>query len=81
MEQTTLRLGLPCVTPPLGPWPLEDKQGMKVAIAVLDISLDKGAYEAIVQWDTFRRQMSAVTNISQAAACGLVILWEPMKGT
>ena len=70
MEQTTRRLGLPCVTPPLGPWPLEDKQGMKVAIAVLDRSLDKGAYEATVQWDTFRRQMSAVTNISQAAVGG-----------
>jgi hypothetical protein len=71
MEKTSLRLRLPCVSPPLGPWPLEDKQGMKVAIAVLDRSLDKGAYEDTVQWDTFRRQMSAMTNISQAAVGGL----------
>jgi hypothetical protein len=71
MEKMTARLGMPCVTPPLGPWPLEDKLGMKVALAVLDRSLDKGVYEATVQWDTFRRQMSAVTNISQAAVGGL----------
>jgi hypothetical protein len=34
-------------------------------------SLDKGIYEATVQWDTFRRTMSAVTNISQACVGGL----------
>jgi hypothetical protein len=60
-----------CCHPPLGPWPLEDSVGMKAAIAVLDRSLDKGVYEANVQWDTFRKQMSAVTNISQASADGL----------
>jgi hypothetical protein len=71
MEKTTSQLGMPCITPPMGPWPLSDKLGMKVAIAVLDRSLDKGIYEATVQWDTFRRQMSSVTNISQAAVGGL----------
>jgi hypothetical protein len=71
MEKMTSRFGMPCITLPLGPWPLEDKLGMKVATAVLDRSFDKGVYKATVQWDTFRRQMSAVTNISQAAVGGL----------
>jgi hypothetical protein len=71
MEKMTKRLGMPCITPPMGPWPLEDVLGMKVALAVLDRSLDKGVYEATVQWDTFRRQMSGVTNISQAGVGGL----------
>ena len=44
---------------------------MLAAMAVLDRSLDKGVYEDTVQWDTFRRTMSAVTNISQAAVGGL----------
>jgi hypothetical protein len=35
--------GLPLVTPEKGPFPLEeDTSGMKVAVAVLDRSLDKG---------------------------------------
>jgi hypothetical protein len=71
MERSMRKYGLPAATPPLGPWPLEDSVGMKAAIAVLDRSLDKGVYEANVQWDTLRKQMSAVTNISQASADGL----------
>jgi hypothetical protein len=71
MERTMRKYGLPATTPAMGPWPLEDSLGMKAAIAVLDRSLDKGVYEANVQWDTFRKQMSAVTNISQAAVGGL----------
>jgi hypothetical protein len=71
MEKTAKRYGMPCITPTLGPWPLEDSLGMAVGVAVLDRSLDKGVYEDTVQWDTFRRTMSAVTNISQAAVGGL----------
>jgi hypothetical protein len=44
---------------------------MKAAIAVLDHSLDKGVYKDTVQWDTFRKQMSTITNISQAVVGGL----------
>jgi hypothetical protein len=44
---------------------------MKVAMALLDRSLDQGIYEETVQWDTFWRTMSAVTNISQACVGGL----------
>jgi hypothetical protein len=71
MERTSSRLGYPSVTPAMGPWKLADDLGMKAAMAVLDRSLDKGVYEDTVQWDTFRRAMSAVTNISQAAVGGL----------
>jgi hypothetical protein len=71
MERTMEKYGLPSATPMMGPWPLEDSLGMKCALAVLDRSLDKGVYEDNVQWDTFRKQMSAVTNISQAAVGGL----------
>jgi hypothetical protein len=44
---------------------------MKMAMVLLDRSLDKGVYEATVHWDTFHRTMSAVTNISQAGVGGL----------
>ena len=56
----------------VGPWPLEDTVGMKAAVAVLDCSLDKGTYKANVQWDTFRKQMSTVSNGSQASVNGLL---------
>jgi hypothetical protein len=65
------RTGMPSVTPEMGPFPLEDTSGMKVAVAVLDRSLDKGKYAAQVQWDTFRKARSVVTNISQAGVAGL----------
>jgi hypothetical protein len=44
---------------------------MKDAIAILDRALDKGIYEDTVQWDTFCRVMSKVTNMLQAAVGGL----------
>jgi hypothetical protein len=55
----------------MGPFPLEDVFGMKMAVAVLDRSLDPGLYEQNVQWDTFRRLRSGGTNISQAGVSGL----------
>ena len=71
MERSMTKYGLPPATPPMGPWPLADVVRMKAAIAVLDRSLDQGVYEDNVQWDTFWKQMSTVTNISQAAVGGL----------
>jgi hypothetical protein len=71
-EKTTRRLGMPSLTPPMGPFPLEDSLGMRIAVAVLDRSLDLGTYDNfVVQWETFRRTRSAVTNIAQAGAFGL----------
>jgi hypothetical protein len=62
-EKTTGRLNMPSSTPPMGPFPLKDSLGMSVPIAVLDRSLDPGKYDDFVQWETFRRSRSYVTNI------------------
>jgi hypothetical protein len=70
-EKTTGRLNMPSLTPPMGPFPLKDSLGMSVAIAVLDRYLDPGSYDGFVQWETFRRSRSCVTNISQARVFGL----------
>jgi hypothetical protein len=73
MEKTMRKYGLPPATAlALGRWPLFDSVGMKAARAVLDRSLDKGVvYEDTIQWDTFQKQVSTVTNILQAAVSGL----------
>jgi hypothetical protein len=54
-----------------GPFPLEDLWGMQAAIAVLDWSMDPGLYEKTLQFESFRRTRSAVTNITQAGAGAL----------
>ena len=70
-EKSNAELGLPPLVPSLGPFPLSDDCGMQAAIAVLIRSLDKGAYERFVQWETFRRTRSAITNARQACVDGL----------
>ena len=71
MEKFTTQLELPSVTPSMGPFPLKDDFGMLPAIALLDRSLAKGIHAEHVQWGTFRRAMSVVTNVSQAGVSGL----------
>jgi hypothetical protein len=71
MERFTDQLDLPSVTPAIGPFPLRDDFGMLPAIAVLDRSLAKGIHSEYVQWGTFRKARSVVTNISQAGVSGL----------
>jgi hypothetical protein len=70
-EKTTGRLNMPSLTPPMGPFPLKDSLGTGVAIAVFDRLLDPGNYDDFVQWETFQRTRSCVTNISQAGCFGL----------
>jgi hypothetical protein len=65
------RLGMPSITPPMGPFPLNDECGMKAAIAMLDRSLDPGRYADQVQYGTFRKVRSTITNIIQAGVGGL----------
>jgi hypothetical protein len=67
------RFGFPegFAAPPMGPFPLSDDAGMKAAMVVLDRSLDPGKYSDYVQWETFRKARSAITNVSQAGATGL----------
>jgi hypothetical protein len=57
IEGTMLRLNLPPMLNFLGPFPLEDIHGMQATTAVLDRLLDKGLYEAQVQWETFRNNV------------------------
>jgi hypothetical protein len=55
----------------MGPFPLSDDAEMKAAMVVLDWLLDPGKYSDYVQWETFRKARSAITNVSQAGATGL----------
>ncbi len=71
MEKTADNYGMPSIAPPLGPFPLDDSVGMKAAIAVLDCSLDPGVFWECLQWGTFRKTRSAITNISQGGVSGL----------
>ena len=71
MLKTEDRFGFDSVSPPMGPFPLEDSIGMKGALAILDRSLDPGSYATHVQWETFRKSMSALTNVTQAGVAGL----------
>jgi hypothetical protein len=65
---------MPPVCPPMGPFPLEDTCGMRVAAGILNRSLDKGKYAEHVQFETFQKARSAVTNVSQAGVSGLTSL-------
>eukprot|EP00957_Ditylum_brightwellii_P048956 3714855-Ditylum_brightwellii.AAC.1 len=60
------QLSMPPMAPPMGPSLLSDTSGMKVAIVVLEQSLDPGSHKEFVQWATFRKSRSVITNISQA---------------
>jgi hypothetical protein len=55
-------MGLPCLIPEMGPFPLEDTMGMMSAAVVLDHSLNRGRSEQFVQWATFRGTHSFITN-------------------
>jgi hypothetical protein len=57
--------------PPMGPYPLSDTFGMQAAMVVLERSLDPGKHATHVQWDTFRKARSAITNGAQAGVSGL----------
>lgn len=65
------RFDFPSVALVMGPYSLEDAWGMKVAVAILDRSLDPGMHEATVQFDTFRKVRSALTNVHQASVAGM----------
>ena len=65
------RLGMPSITPPMGPFPLSDECGMSAAIAMLDRSLDPGRHADHVQCGVFRKVRSTITNIIQAGVGGL----------
>jgi hypothetical protein len=49
--------------PLLGPWPMEDKFGMGVALILLNHSLDPGVTEMTVQYNNVRNMKSALVNL------------------
>jgi len=59
--------GLASVTPPLGPFPLEDTFGMKLAVVLLRRSLDPGRNEEHIQFVTARKFRSAFSNAWHAS--------------
>jgi hypothetical protein len=70
-QRFAARLGVPCLIPEMGPFPLCDSMGMMSAAAVLDRSLDPGLSEQLVQWSTFRGTCPFITNATQAGVTGL----------
>ena len=62
LEDIAGRLGLMAVTPALGPYPIEDKFGMKLAIIMLDRSMDAGKNEEYVKFSTVCQLRSAYSN-------------------
>jgi hypothetical protein len=71
MEKLGKKLEMGPMAPPMGPFPLKDVVGMRFAIAILDRSLAPGQQKKFVQWGTFRKTRSTVTNISQSGIEGL----------
>jgi len=70
-EKAMERFKFPSLAPHMGPFPLEDSWGMKIAVAILDRSFNPGLYEATVQFETFQKLRAALTNVSQAGVGGL----------
>jgi hypothetical protein len=65
-------LGFPMKTvfPALGPFPVEDNQGMSMACCILMRSLDPGKNEKFVQYGTSRKMRSAYSNFWQSSVEG-----------
>jgi len=70
MEELGEALGFDCVAPPMGPFPLDDTFGMKIACVTLMKSLAPGKWEATVQYATARRMRSVFSNLFHASYHG-----------
>jgi hypothetical protein len=71
IEEFARDMGMLPVCSPMGPFLLEDTCSMRVAAGILNRSLAKGEYAEHVQFETFWKPRSAVTNVSQAGVSGL----------
>ena len=70
MEELGEALGFESVGPPMGPFPLEDTFGMKIACVTLMKSLAPGRWEPTVQYATARRMRSVFSNLFHASYQG-----------
>jgi hypothetical protein len=67
MEQCGEDIGLGLVAPAMGPFPLENTFGMRVACALLKRSLDPGKWETNIQFATARKRRSTYSNVFHAS--------------
>jgi hypothetical protein len=67
MERIGGEIGLDSVSPSMGPFPVEDTFGMKIACTILYISLDPGKHEEHIQFSTARKIRSAYSNVYHAS--------------
>lgn len=77
-------LGLSPVQVSVGPWPVEDNQGMQIAIEILRASQRKGRNDsAYVQFDSVRKLRTAYVNILQSSplAINRNLLMKGPRGT
>jgi hypothetical protein len=70
MEDLGDVLGFESVAPSMGPFPLEDTFGMKIACVTLTKSLAPGKWEEMVQYATARRMRSVFSNLYHASYQG-----------
>jgi hypothetical protein len=67
---------------PFEPWGVEDRQGMGIAIMMLEKSLTKGRNADYIQFDTTRQLRSATSNVYAATsqAAGLRYAMKSARG-
>jgi hypothetical protein len=70
MEELGDALGFESVGPPMGPFPLKDTFGMKIACVTLMKSLAPGKWEPTVQYATARRMRSVYSNLFHSSYQG-----------
>ena len=67
IERVSEELGLSSILPMMGPFPVQDSQGMGIAVCTLKWSLDKGKYQSTLQYESVRKMHSAYSNIWHAS--------------
>jgi hypothetical protein len=67
MEKIGEEIGLDSVAPMMGPFPVSDTFGMKIACTILHRTLDPGKHEAHIQFATARKIRSAYSNVYHAS--------------
>jgi hypothetical protein len=68
LEEIGDTVGLVSVTPPMGPYAVEDTFGMGLAVCILIRTLDPGKTEDLIQFSTARNLRSVYSNIYHASA-------------
>jgi hypothetical protein len=67
MEKIGDEIGFDSVSPKMGPFPVEDSFGMKIACTILHRTLDPGKHEEHIQFATARKIRSAYSNVYHAS--------------